>query len=339
LLERIIVEVYLTLKTLNELNLRKLKVYYSIDEVPVINNPVITMGTFDGVHLGHQKVIDFLKKNAAEINGETVLFTFHPHPRIVLNPEDHGLELIQTIEERIEKLASFGIDHLILFPFTFEFSRMTATEFIRDIMVAKLNVKIMTIGYNHHFGRNRTGNLNSLKELGEIYDFKVIEIPAFKVGEDQKNVSSTKIREAIRIGDISKATKFLGTYFSFSGIVVSGDKIGTKIGFPTANIKTKSPYQITPKSGVYAVYIKIKGTTYKGMMNIGFRPTIGENGDKRIEVHIFDFNQTIYDNNVSIEVVQMIRDEITFESLDKLTEQLKKDETNCLNILSAPAKL
>lgn len=310
-----------------------MKVYHSIEEVPEIKNPVITMGTFDGVHLGHQKVIEFLKTNAKEINGETVLFTFHPHPRIVLNPDDHGLELIQSVEERIEKLASFGIDHLILFPFTYTFSRMTATEFIRDIMVAKLNVQIMTIGYNHHFGRNRTGNLKSLQELGQIYDFKVIEIPAFKIGDEQRNVSSTKIREALKAGEIKKANRYLGEYFSFSGNVIHGDKIGTKIGFPTANIKIATPYQIIPKIGVYAVLIKVRGNTYKGMMNIGNRPTILEDGEKRIEINIFDFNEIIYDEHVLIQVIDTIRTEKTFESVEKLTEQLQQDEIYCMDML------
>ncbi|WP_027420104.1 bifunctional riboflavin kinase/FAD synthetase [Crocinitomix catalasitica] len=314
-----------------------MKVYYSVEELPVIKNAVLTLGTYDGVHLGHQKIIEFLVKSAKEMNGETVLFTLHPHPRVVLYPDDHGMQLIQPIEERIKKLAASGIDHLILFPFSKEFSRLTATEFVRDILVNKIGIKMMTIGYNHHFGRNRQGNLSLLKELGDVYDFKVQEIPAFK--KLDHNVSSTKIRAAITDGDITTANTYLGSPFEFIGTVVTGDKIGTGIGYPTANIEPNSDLQLIPKKGVYAVQVKFGDHVFNGMMNIGTRPTINELGEDRIEIHIFNFDQDIYGETLNVKVFDRVRDEERFSSLDDLKAQLKKDEENCIDIFNNLALL
>ena len=309
-----------------------MKVYRSINEIPTIENPVLTLGTYDGVHLGHQEIISFLKKNAEAIGGETVIFTFHPHPRMVLHPDDHGMKLIQSIDERIRKLEQFGIDHLILFPFTAEFSRLSATEFVRDILVNQINVAKMTIGYNHHFGRNREGNLEILKELGVVYDFQVEEIPAFRTGE--VSISSTKIRKAIASGDMQTAQQYLGEPFGFQGRVVKGDQIGTKIGFPTANILPDSPHQVIPANGVYAVKVTFQNKTWGGMMNIGIRPTVSDGTEQRLEVHLFDFEQDIYDAYLRIEFIQRIRDERSFESIDALKKQLENDQTTCLRVLS-----
>lgn len=309
-----------------------MRVYRSIDEIPAIKDPVVTLGTYDGVHLGHQEIISFLKKSAAEIGGETVLFTLHPHPRMVLHPDDHGMKLIQSIDERIRKLEQFGIDHLILFPFTPEFSRISATEFVRDILVNRINVSMMTIGYNHHFGRNREGNLALLKELGIVYDFQVEEIPAFQTND--VNISSTKIRKAIQEGDIQTASTYLGENFAFKGNVIKGDQIGTKIGFPTANLQPQSPHQIIPANGVYAVKVKHNEQELSGMMNIGHRPTVSDSVEKRLEVHLFDFDQDIYGTQISVEFIQRIRDERTFESLEALTKQLENDQATCLRLLS-----
>lgn len=308
-----------------------MKVYYSIDEVPKIKNAVLTLGTFDGVHLGHQEIINFLKNSARTLNGETVLFTLHPHPRIVLNPTDHGMTLIQSIEDRIKKLERFGIDHLILFPFSVDFSRLSATEFVRDILVNKINIKLMTIGYNHHFGRNREGNLELLKELGVTYDFEVQEIPAFTKSDIK--ISSTKIRNAIQEGDILKANTFLGEQFKFHGKVMHGDKIGTKIGFPTANISTTNENQLIPKNGVYAVKVQFQNKSYGGMMNIGVRPTLANSNEHRIEINLFDFNEMIYGQELSVSVYNRVRSEQGFESLEALKEQLKHDKEVCLHIL------
>ncbi len=291
---------------------------------------MLTIGTFDGVHLGHQSILSHLKNTAQKIGGETVVFTFHPHPRIALNPDDHGLELIQELDDRIKKLERMGIDHLILFPFTKEFSRLSATEFVRNILVNQLHIHTLTIGYNHHFGRNREGSIDLLNELAPIYGFFVDEIPAFV--ESEKSVSSTKIREAISAGDVQQAQAFLGEVYHFAGIVVEGDKIGNKIGFPTANINV-SKLQLIPKKGVFAVKVKFNGQIIEGMMNIGNRPTISENGERRVEIHLFDFSENIYGKNLVVYLIDRVREEKNFKSIEALTEQLKQDETRCRHIL------
>lgn len=307
-----------------------MKVYHSLDHIPAIKHPVLTIGTFDGVHLGHQSILNHLKKTAQQIGGETVVFTFHPHPRIALHPDDHGLELIQPIDERIKKLELLGIDHLILCPFTKEFSRITATEFVRNILVNQLHIHTITIGYNHHFGRNREGSLELLKELGLVYNFKVEQIPAFV--ESEKNVSSTKIREAVQAGSIKLANRLLGTAFSFAGKVVEGDKLGTKIGFPTANMLIDK-IQLIPSDGVFAVRVNLNDQIYDGMMNIGKRPTISKTGDRRVEIHLFDFSENIYGKELVVYLIDRIREEQNFKSVEALTEQLKKDEITAKNIL------
>lgn len=308
-----------------------MNVYYSIDEIPDIKNPVLTIGTFDGVHLGHQEIISILKKSAEAIDGETVLFTFHPHPRMVLHPDDHGMKLIQSIEDRIKKLEQYGIDHLILFPFTKEFSRMSATEFVKDVLVAKINVKMMTIGYNHHFGRNREGNLELLKELGEVYGFDVQEIGAIQ--QNEINISSTKIRQAIELGEIVKANEYLGETFQFEGTVVHGDHLGTSIGYPTANLLLSNTVQLIPKNGAYSVLIEWNNKTYKGMMNIGVRPTVTSEQAIKIEVNIFDFDELIYNEKLVIKVIDFLREEQTFDSLEQLKNQLGHDKIRSIAIL------
>ncbi len=307
-----------------------MKVHHSLENIPAIKKPVLTIGTFDGVHLGHQSILSHLKNTAQKIGGETVVFTFHPHPRIALTPDDHGLEMIQELEDRIKKLEASGIDHLILFPFTKEFSRLSATEFVRNILVNQLHIHTLTIGYNHHFGRNREGSIELLNELAPVYGFFVDEIPAFV--ESEKSVSSTKIREAISAGDVKQAQAFLGEVYHFSGIVVEGDKIGNKIGFPTANINV-SKLQLIPKKGVFAVKVKFNGQIMEGMMNIGNRPTISENGERRVEIHLFDFSENLYGKNLVVYLIDRVREEKNFQSIEALTEQLKQDEKHCRDIL------
>jgi len=249
-----------------------------------------------------------------------------------LFPDDHQLELIQTIEERTEKLKEFGLNHLIIFPFTKEFSRLSPLEFIRDVLVNEININTLVIGYDHHFGRNREGNINLIKELAPVYEFSVEEVPAFALGSE--NISSTKIRNFIKSGEIKKANEFLSHPFLLRGKVIKGDKIGTSIDFPTANIQIKEDYKIIPKKGVYAVFVLIKNKQFSGMLNIGNRPTIGIKGENRIEVHIFDFSELIYDEEITIELIDYIREEKEFENLNHLKEQLKKDENKIRNILS-----
>lgn len=307
--------------------------YQDFHSIEKIHHPVITIGTFDGVHIGHQKIIKQLNEEAEKVNGESVLFTFYPHPRMVLYPESHGIKLIQTQEEKLAKLQKMGLKNCIVFPFTFEFSRMTALEFVRDFLVNKLHVKKLVIGYDHQFGKNREGSIQFLKDICDTYDFEVIEIPAQDI--DEVNVSSTKIRDAILKGNIEKANDYLGDLFELSGTVVKGNQLGRTIGYPTANIVLNSELKLIPGNGVYAVRVLVRGTWFDGMMNIGMRPTVSSNGGRTIEVNIFDFDETIYDETVTVQFLSKWRDEQKFNGLDELKNQLKIDEETIRTVLSA----
>lgn len=310
-----------------------MNVFQDFHSIEKIHHPVITIGTFDGVHIGHQKIINQLNEEAEKINGESVLFTFYPHPRMVLYPESHGIKLIQTQEEKLAKLEKMGLKNCIVFPFTFEFSRMTALEFVRDFLVNQLHVKKLVIGYDHQFGKNREGSLQFLKDICDTYEFEVIEIPAQDI--DEVNVSSTKIREAILAGNIEKANEYLGDTFELSGTVVKGNQLGRTIGYPTANIMLNSDLKLIPGNGVYAVRVNVRGTWFDGMMNIGTRPTVVSNGGRTIEVNIFDFEETIYDETVTVQFLSKWRDEQKFNGLDELKNQLKIDEETIRTVLSA----
>jgi riboflavin kinase/FMN adenylyltransferase len=307
--------------------------YQDFHSIEKIHHPVITIGTFDGVHIGHQKIIKQLNEEAEKVNGESVLFTFYPHPRMVLYPEDHGIKLIQTQKEKMAKLEKMGLKNCIVFPFTFEFSRMTALEFVRDFLVNKLHVKKLVIGYDHQFGKNREGSIQFLKDICDTYDFEVIEIPAQDI--DEVNVSSTKIRDAILDGNIEKANDYLGDSFEITGTVVKGNQLGRTIGYPTANIVLNSDLKLIPGNGVYAVRVNVHGTWFNGMMNIGIRPTVVSNGGRTIEVNIFDFEETIYDETVTVQFLSKWRDEQTFTGLEELKKQLKIDEETIRTVLSA----
>jgi|TARA_R110000782_G_scaffold267159_1_gene362277 riboflavin kinase / FMN adenylyltransferase len=307
------------------------KVYTNIQEFKPIKNVVVTIGTFDGVHLGHKVIINQLKKAAQELSGESVLLTFFPHPRMVVFPDDNELKLLNTIEERKELLEKAGIDHLIIHPFSKAFSRLTALEFVRDILVNRLNVKKLVIGYDHHFGRNREGSFEDLVEFGEVYGFSVEEIPAKDI--QQINVSSTKIRTSLLAGEIHAATQFLGYPYFISGTVVKGDKIGREIGFPTANIKPDETYKLIPKNGVYAVKVIVNEKEYEGMLNIGIRPTF-KGINQTIEVNIFDFDKEIYGQKIRVKFYERIRDEQPFEDLNELKNQLNIDKTKTIQIFS-----
>lgn len=319
----------------------KVKVFNGLEEIYKIQNPVLTIGTFDGVHVGHQKIIQKIVQKARELKGETVLFTFHPHPRTVLFSEHHNLKLIQTQEEKLEKLKRQGIENIIVFPFSKDFSRTPATEFIRDYLVNKIQVHTIVIGYDHQFGKNREGSLEHLQELAAIYGFNVLEIPAHDI--DEVNVSSTKIRYALEAGDIQTANSYLGEPFQMNGLVVHGKGLGRKIGYATANVYIADELKIIPKIGVYAVRCEIDEKICFGMMNIGVRPTVNSEKDKSektIEVHLFDFNEDLYGKTILIEVMQFLRDEHRFESLEELTKQLRKDETTARDMLgSVPMEL
>lgn len=305
-----------------------MKIYSNISEFTGVDRPIITTGTFDGVHFGHRKIIDRLTKIADSNDGESVILTFSPHPRMVLFPDDHGLQLINTIEEKIELLQKAGVQHLIIHPFTVEFSRMTSIQFVRDILVSQFNTYKLVIGYDHHFGRNREGSFEHLKEYSPLYGFEVEEIPVQLL--DDVGVSSTKIRNALLDGKVDLANDYLGYQYPIYGYVVKGKQIGRKIGFPTANLLVEDSTKLIPKDGVYSVDVLIENVKHQAMMNIGQSPTIGANS-QRLEVHIFDFDQDIYGQNIKVFFKERIRDEVHFESLDFLKEQLRKDKNRILN--------
>ena len=308
-----------------------MKVYTNIDDFIGVKNPIVTTGTFDGVHVGHQKIISRLKDVAKQEAGETVLLTFYPHPRMVLFPDDNELQLINTQAEKIELLEQFGIDHLIIYPFTKEFSRLSSVEFVRNILVNTIKTKRLVIGYNHHFGRNREGSFEHLKEYGPLYGFDVEEIPAKDI--DSIEISSTKIRTALLAGDVTTANTYLGHEFSICGKVVEGKQLGRTIGYPTANIKLQDKYKIVPADGVYAVKVKHQGQLYGGMLNIGNNPTIEGKG-RSIEVNIFNFNKDIYNQDATIYFIERLRDEVKFNGIDELTKQLALDKMNSEKVLN-----
>ena len=300
-----------------------MKVFHSIDDFVKVKGAVVTTGTFDGVHVGHRKIINRLNQIANGVGGESVLLTFHPHPRMVLFPDDHGLELITTMDEKIKLLEEAGIDNLIIHPFTKEFSRTTSLEFIREIIVDKIGTSILVIGYDHHFGRNREGSFEHLKESGPLYGFEVEEISVQDV--DDVAVSSTKIRLALQEGDVATAAKYLAHPFELTGRVIHGDKLGRKIGYPTANIEVDDKTKIIPANGVYGCYVLLGEEKFNGMLNIGLRPTV-EGSVRRVEVNIFDFDREIYNESVTLVLKDRIRDEKKFDSVEQLKERLAIDK-------------
>lgn len=309
-----------------------MKIYHGQEKLPEIPNPVVTSGTFDGVHLGHRKILYRLREIAAEIGGETVVITFWPHPRHVLNPDDHSLKLLSTFDEKTRLFAEIGIDHLIRIPFTKEFSKLSSEEFIKNILVEKIHTKKLVIGYDHRFGRNREGSFEHLKAHGPEYGFDVEEIPRQDV--DHNAVSSTKIREALSAGDVNTAGNYLGRPYSIAGTVVEGDQIGRDLGYPTANLYLSESYKLIPADGIYAVRVEIEQEIYNGMMSIGFRPTL--NGTSRtLEVNIFDFDSNIYGKSIRIFFIEKIREEVKFDGLEALKSQMTRDKRDALSILKS----
>ena len=291
---------------------------------------ILTIGTFDGVHIGHNKILKRLIQDSKKNNLSSLVMTFFPHPRMILN-KSHDIKMIDTISEKINLLEKTGLDNLIIHPFDNNFSKIRAKEFVEEILVKKLKIKEIIIGYDHKFGKDREASVEDLKKFGKDYMFTVKEIPAQEI--DSIAISSTKIRNAILNGEIEKCNKFLGRNFILTGKVVYGDGLGKKIDFPTANIEIKETYKIIPKNGVYLVKTKINSNTYFGMMNIGIRPTVGGR-NKSLEIHFFNFKDNIYGKNVSIEIIKKIRDEEKFSSIDQLKIQLKKDEQFCLKLIN-----
>ncbi|WP_282126158.1 bifunctional riboflavin kinase/FAD synthetase [Marinifilum flexuosum] len=308
-----------------------MKIYTDLKDFSALN-PVVTIGTFDGVHLGHRKVIRRLQELAHKVNGETVIFTFYPHPRLVLSEENNGLRLINTLEEKKVLLEAAGIDHLVIYPFTKEFSKLSYVEFVEQILVKQLGMKYLVVGYDHRFGHNREGKYEDLKIFADQLNFKIERQDVLNM--DAINVSSTKIRKAIGEGDINTANKYLGYRFFIKGDVVDGKKLGSKIGFPTANIDPQESYKLVPKDGVYAVKVDVDDKRYLGMLNIGVRPTVNNQLDNRsIEVHILDFDQDIYYKNITIHFYKRIRNEQFFASIDELKAQLAKDKEAVVELL------
>ncbi len=290
----------------------------------------ITIGTFDGVHIGHRQILQRLINNAKEANLNSVLVTFFPHPRMVLQKESN-IKLLNTLDEKIEILRDLGLDYIIVHPFTKEFSRLSAIEFVRDILVNQLKAKKIIIGYDHRFGRNRNANINDLITFGNTLDFEVEEISAQEV--DEVSVSSTKIRTALEEADIVTANSYLGYAFMLTGTVQKGKGLGRQIAFPTANLKIAESYKLIPKNGVYVVRSRIDEKVHHGMMNIGFNPTV-EGTEKSIEVHFFDLDQDLYDKKIKVELLHHLRDEHKFDSVEELKLQLLKDKQASLAIIT-----
>ena len=307
-----------------------MKIYRSIEEYDEDKRSAVTIGTFDGIHLGHQEILSRLIESSKIKDLNSVVLTFFPHPRIILNKYNE-VKMIDTLDEKIIHLNEIGIDSLIIHPFDRNFSLLSANQFIKDFLVDKLKIKHIIIGYDHRFGKGREASVTDLKNYANDYDFTVEEIKAQEI--EKITVSSTKIRNSINQGDIKTTEKYLGRYFNLTGKVVKGDGLGKKINYPTANIFIEETYKIIPKDGVYLVETIIKDKLFKGMMNIGHRPTIGTNV-KSIEVHLFNFNEDIYGQVISIKMISKIRDEKKFSSIQALKEQLVKDENYCLKLIN-----
>jgi len=306
------------------------KIYHGLEGYEKVKNPVVTVGTFDGVHVGHSKIFGKMTSLAKACDGETVVVTFHPHPRLVIHPDSKDLKFINTQERKYDLIEKNAIDHLVIIPFTKDFASTEANTFVKDVLVDRIGVHELVVGYDHQFGKNREGSFDELLKLAEAYNFKVDQIPA----QDINNiaVSSTKIRNALKEGEIKMANRLLGYEYSITGTVVSGNKIGRKIGFPTANIELQDEYKLITAMGVYACRVLQNGKIYLGMGNIGYRPTIN-NSDLTIEVHIFDFDKDIYGETITIFFVDRIRDEVKFDNLEALQHQLTQDRITVQRIL------
>jgi len=307
-----------------------MKVVKSIENYSSKKKSIITIGTFDGIHIGHQEIIKSLVKESISKNALSLILTFFPHPRMVLN-KDFSIKLIDTLKEKEKMFEKLGVNTLIIQPFTKKFANISSDDFIKEILVKKLNVKKIILGYDHRFGKNRESNIEDLIELGLTYNFEVEVINAKKI--NSINISSTKIRKAIELGDFNKANLYLGRHFEMNGKVVKGKGLGKKIGFPTANILIEENYKLIPNKGVYLIKAKIKNKTYYGMMNIGNRPTL--NGkDETLEINIFKFNENIYGKRLTIFFLEKIRNEIKFDSIEKLGNQLLKDKDYCKGLIN-----
>ncbi len=308
-----------------------MNVYYGIQEFKKLENAVVTSGTFDGVHLGHQKILSRLNQVAKLTAGQSVVITFYPHPRSVISTDNQIVKLLSTLDEKIELLENSGVNHLLIIPFTREFSELSSQEFIQKILIETIGTKTLVIGYDHRFGKNREGGFDFLKANKEKYGFDIEEISRQDI--ENVGVSSSKIRQALEEGDVPSADHFLGRNYSVSGLIVKGKQLGRTIGFPTANIQVREIAKLIPSDGVYAVKVHYNQRVFGGMLNIGNRPTV-DGTYQTIEVNIFDFDQEIYGENLKVEFLQKIRDEKKFNGLDELKAQIAKDKITCRGILN-----
>jgi riboflavin kinase / FMN adenylyltransferase len=308
-----------------------MRIYNSIEDFESVKNAVVTIGTFDGVHLGHRKIISRITELAKDIGGESLILTFFPHPRMILHPEDQDIKMINTMPEKAELLAQLGVDHLIITPFTRDFSNQSPEEYIKNILVGKIGTKKIVIGYDHRFGKDRQGGLKELQQLAPVYGYDVIEIPEQDIHDVA--VSSTRIRKALLNDEIELANEFLGYPFFITGKVNRGDQIGRTIGYPTANILIEENYKLIPSDGIFAVKVYVDGEAHKGMGYIGHRPTI--NGMTRnIEVNILDFNRDIYSQPIKMELLHFVRGDMKFDSLEQLKAQIDKDKSAVKKLLA-----
>ncbi|MES2731637.1 MAG: bifunctional riboflavin kinase/FAD synthetase [Bacteroidota bacterium] len=309
-----------------------MKVYHGITHFKQLPFAVVTSGTFDGVHIGHQKILSRLKEVSQFYQGESVVLTFWPHPRLVISPDSQDLKLLSTIDEKIEMLAKLQVDHLLIIPFTKEFSQLTSEEFINQILVDKIGTKCLVIGHDHRFGRNREGSFEHLQANASQYGFEVEEIPRQDI--EAIGVSSTRIRHALLEGNVHISTEYLGRAYSLKGLVVKGNQLGRTIGYPTANIRIPEPYKLIPADGVYAVRVQHQDQWYQGMLNIGVRPTV--NGTTRtIEANLFEFDKEIYDQELIVYFVERLRPEQKFAGLEALKVQLAQDKADAIQILTS----
>ena len=303
-----------------------MQVHRSIENLPVFSSSVITIGTFDGVHEGHKKIIGALISEARAVNGESIIITFHPHPRKIVNPNEH-LQLINTLPEKIELLKKTGIDHLVIVPFNEQFASQTAQEYIDHFLISKFHPHTIIIGYDHHFGKGRKGNFMLLAEKADHYNYRLLEIPKYILQEIA--VSSTQIRNALLESDVERANQLLGYHFFFEGVVINGDQLGRTLGYPTANLEYTDPDKIHLGHGVYAAYAELDNLVYKGMLSIGNRPTL-KNSNERVEINIFDFNKEIYGETIRVIVKKYLRAQEKYNSLEELQKQLAMDKENSL---------
>ncbi|GLR18337.1 bifunctional riboflavin kinase/FAD synthetase [Portibacter lacus] len=301
-----------------------MRIYRRLEDISEIEKAVVTIGSFDGVHRGHQKIISRINQLANEIGGESVIITFDPHPRSVIYPKDTSLTLLNSLDEKIKLLEKFGVDHLVIVPFSIEFSQMHPREYVENFLLKYFKPSYLAIGYDHRFGLNREGNIDLLREYEKTHDFKVIEIEVQEI--EEITISSTKIRKAIQQSEMATAHKFLNYHYIISGEVVHGEKIGKELGFPTANIQVSEPKKLIPPDGVYAVFVEVDGQNLKGMLYIGNRPTLKGQPEQRVEVNIFDFNEDIYGKEITVRVAMFIRDDMKFSNLQELKVQLHEDE-------------